>query len=403
MLKRFKIPFIVIITLFVIFWVGSSIFNYFTHNVIPEIIITGIEREGFYSGVIQGNIKSNNSYKIAQVRAFLDGEEINLDCPRQIGNKKFNIPFKIDTNNLLNGLHILEIEAIDSSYNQNKSNDKLEFFVDNIPLKATFLQQEYRVDQGHTVHLRIQANKKIADVNARFLEKIYSCYPESENSKLYECFIPIDCEQNADEYILTVELFDKVKNNIKLTGKIIVNAVNFPRQKGFKIAKGKLEEEKEISMSNKILEDALEKWIQDSSRKKLWRGKFEIPIELQRVATPFGEIRTTSEKGRYLHKAVDILNHPKSVVWASQDGKIIIKDRFLLTGNTVAIDHGVGVITLYCHLEDFADIEVGDFVKKGNPIGRLGMTGYANGYHLHWELRVNNVSVDPFEWTKKVF
>jgi murein DD-endopeptidase MepM/ murein hydrolase activator NlpD len=74
-----------------------------------------------------------------------------------------------------------------------------------------------------------------------------------------------------------------------------------------------------------------------------------------------------------------------------------------MTGNTVVLDHGLGVFTLYCHLEDFTDIEVGDSVKKGNPIGRLGMTGYASGYHLHWELRINNISVDPFEWTTSIY
>ena len=55
-------------------------------------------------------------------------------------------------------------------------------------------------------------------------------------------------------------------------------------------------------------------------------------------------------------------------------------------------------------LEEFTPgLEVGDFVKKGNPIGRVGKTGYASGYHLHWELRVNNIPVDPLQWTERTF
>jgi murein DD-endopeptidase MepM/ murein hydrolase activator NlpD len=211
---------------------------------------------------------------------------------------------------------------------------------------------------------------------------------------------------NPDEYMIEAKLRDFVQNaenDVTLLGKVVVKNVKFPKQKGFVVPKGKLEEEKEVSISMRILEEALEKWLHDSPTKKLWNGHFEVPINLQRVATPFGEIRTTPEKGRYLHKAVDILDYPRSVVWASQNGRVIIKDRFLESGNTVVIDHGLGVFTLYFHLDDFADIEVGDDIKKGNPIGKLGMTGYANGYHLHWELRVNNVAVDPFEWTKKTF
>jgi len=90
-------------------------------------------------------------------------------------------------------------------------------------------------------------------------------------------------------------------------------------------------------------------------------------------------------------------------VWATQSGKVIIKDRYLMSGNTVAIDHGCGIVSLYYHLEDFADIEVGDMLKKGNPVGTLGMTGYASGYHLHWELRVNGTPVDPLQWTQQNF
>ena len=403
MFHKLKIPLLVVFISVIGFWVGSGVFNYFTHSVTPDVNLVGLQRDGYYSGIVNCNLKSNNSYKVAEVLVVLDGNEIDLNGPKNVSAKNFNIPFKIDTNELSNGLHYLEVAAIDSSYNKNQTKDRLNFYVDNIPLKAAFLQQEYKVDQGKTVHAKIQTNKQLDLARIRFLEKVYNCYPESEHSNVYECFLPIDCEQSAEDYLINAELQDNVHNNCKLTSKLSIHSVVFPKQKGFKIAKGKLEEEKEISMSNKILENALEKWLKDSPKKKMWSGKFEIPINLQRVATPYGEIRTTPEKGRYLHKAVDILNYPKSVVWSSQDGKIIIKDRFLLTGNTVAIDHGIGVITLYCHLEDFADVEVGDIVKKGNPIGRLGMTGYANGYHLHWELRVNNIAVDPFEWTKKVF
>jgi murein DD-endopeptidase MepM/ murein hydrolase activator NlpD len=139
------------------------------------------------------------------------------------------------------------------------------------------------------------------------------------------------------------------------------------------------------------------------TKRKMWTGEFELPTIVQRYSTPYGEIRTTPERGRYLHRAVDIVNHPKSVIWASQHGKVIIKDRYLHSGNTIVLDHGCGVFTLYYHLEDFADLEVGDAVKKGNPVGRLGMTGYATGYHLHWELRVGGMAVDPLEWTKKSF
>lgn len=156
-------------------------------------------------------------------------------------------------------------------------------------------------------------------------------------------------------------------------------------------------------MNSKILAEALQKWIEHSPNKKLWTGSFEVPTVIRKITTPFGEIRITPEMGRYYHRAVDIANTPRSVVWASQKGKVIIKDRYVMSGNTIVLDHGLGVFTKYFHLDDFADIEVGDTLNKGEPVGKVGMTGYANGYHLHWELSVNGVSVDPLEWTKSVY
>lgn len=403
MSNKFKSRLIISIVSIFVFFVGFKLVSYFSYSDLPEIVINGLQRDGYYSGDLECILKSNNAYKIDNVSLFLDGKEIECNNSKNIGKKIISIPFYIDTQTLKDGRHTLDIEIIDSSYKKNKNKENLDFYVDNQPLKGAFLEPEYKVLQGKTIHAKIKSNKKLAKANVQFLEHFYDFYPESDFSNIYECFIPVDCELNSGEYVLNAEINDFVGNSLKLNSNIVIQEYNFPRQKGFVVDHQKLDEEREISMSNKILEEALNKWLKDSPNKKLWSGNFVNPIDIKRVSTPFGEVRTTSEKGRYLHKAVDILNYPKSVVWASQDGRIIIKDRFLLTGNTVVVDHGIGVFTIYCHLEDFADIEVGDFVKKGNKLGRLGMTGYANGYHLHWELRVNNVAVDPFQWTKKSF
>lgn len=383
-------------------WVGSFIFSYFTYDIPPKIELVGLHEGSYYAGQVECFINSNNDYKIAEISLFLDGAPFDFRS-KKMGSKKFSVPFNLETKELTNGKHCLEVRAVDSSYHANKNSKILNFDVDNIPLKAALLQSEFKVDQGRTVHLKIQSNKKLLKAQVKFLSRVYDCYPEAEDSSVYEGFIPLDCEDNAGEHLLDLDLQDFVKNNVRLVGNVQINQYNFVRQKGFVVSRSKLEEEKEISMSAKILEEALEKWLSDSPSHKMWVGSFEVPTVVQWIATPFGEIRTTVEKGRYFHKAVDIANSPKSVVWASQSGKIIIKDRYLLSGNTVVIDHGLGIFTLYYHLDSFADVEVGDFIKKGSPIGKVGMTGYATGPHLHWELRVNGVAVDPFQWTKKTF
>ena len=389
--------------LLIILWIGNSFFKYFTHSSLPQIEVVGIKDGGAYKDFVNCSIDGNSDYKVASVSVFLDDELIHVDGSQYIKAKKFNLPFKIDTSNLSNDKHVLKLGAVDSSYNANKLSKQIEFYVDNIPLKSAFVHEGHKVDQGKTLHLKMQLNKQVDFAEATAFSKKYCFYPESESSNIYECFIPIDCEQHPDEYLVEVKVVDKVGNVCSANNTVKVCEFNFPRQKGFSVSTAKLNIEKEVSMDDRIKADALDKWLKDSPKKKLWTGPFEAPTIVKRVSTPYGEIRVTPQRGRYYHKAVDIVNNPKSVVWASQNGRVIIKDRYLLSGNTIVIDHGLGVFTKYFHLDDFADIEVGNLIKKGEPVGKLGMTGYANGYHLHWELTINNIAVDPFEWTKKVF
>ncbi|MBP7854421.1 M23 family metallopeptidase, partial [Candidatus Babeliales bacterium] len=146
----------------------------------------------------------------------------------------------------------------------------------------------------------------------------------------------------------------------------------------------------------------LEQLSKRSPQEKMWSGLFDVPLVMKGITTDFGVIRTSQERGRKVHKALDLIADPKSVIWASANGVIVLKDRFTHSGNTVVIDHGCGVLSMYYHLHDFTDIAVGQKVKKGHPLGRMGMTGYASGDHLHWEIRVNNIAVEPMQWTQKL-
>jgi len=384
-------------------WIGNSFFKYFTHNSVPKVEIIGVRDGGVYKGIINCFVEGDSDYKVSCVSVFLDNDLIPIDGAQYVKSKKFNLPFKIDTSSLVEYEHTLKLEAVDSSYKVNKLSEIIKFYVDNVPLKSAFMHDGYKVEQGKTLHLKMQLNKQVDFAEANVFSQKYCFYPESENSTVYECFIPIDCEQHPDEYLIEAKVIDRVGNHSIANNTVKICEFNFPRQKGFTVSSTKLNNEKEISMDDRIKQDALGKWLNDSPRKKLWSGPFEVPTIVKRLSTPYGEIRVTPQRGRYYHKAVDIVNNPNSVIWASQNGKVIIKDRYLLSGNTVIIDHGLGVFTKYFHLNDFADIEVGDFIKKGEPVGKLGMTGYANGPHLHWELTINNVAVDPFEWTKKIF
>jgi murein DD-endopeptidase MepM/ murein hydrolase activator NlpD len=377
-------------------WCG---YIYFFDTRIPELSLHNLEHEGMYAGDI-GCVTQCS--KGGTVSVFLDDkpliENFSLS-PKQHGH-----PFTINSRTLSDGKHTLTIVFTDRTYHKNKTILERTFYIDNTPLQAALVRpsQQNQVFQGRTLHIQFQVNKEIKEARISALSSSYTCYPESKNSRIYEAFIPIECEEKPNEYLFSVDIVDGVGNSLRLDDTFQI--IKFPfKTQLLHVSDEKVKEEQELGRARKEFEDRIAQLSEQSAPEKLWRGEFCTPIDIQRTTTDFGTVRTTQHKGRYAHKALDVVNLPRSVVWASHDGKVVLKDRFSDSGNTVVIDHGCGILSMYFHLENFADINVGDMIRKGSPVGTLGQTGYAKGYHLHWEMRINNIPVDPLQWTQPTF
>ncbi len=382
----------------VIGYTSFKVYHYFFDKVAPVIRLSGMEEGGWYGGDIACVVSGEHPYKIKNVSIFIDNKPLTYHF--SVGKSSFEYPFIIPSKTLPNQKHTLEVRAVDSTFNRLETVQKYSFVVDNTPLQAAFVKQggEFRVFQGKTMHVQFQTSKPLKKGVVRLFSKQYFCFPEADDSLVYEAYVPMDCETKPNEYIFVIDCWDNVDNVVTLEGKVQV--VPFPFKKGqVTIDSAKMEEEKMVSESQELLNQQLEELAQKSPQKKLWTGSFCAPTEVGRIFTEFGSIRITKEKGMYAHKGVDIGHLPRSGVWACQSGVVIIKDRYHFSGNTVAIDHGWGIISLYFHLDSFSEsVVVGKAIKKGHPIGTVGKTGYAAGYHLHWELRINDIAVDPMEW-----
>ncbi len=387
-----------ILTLILAFtaWIGYKVYLYFFDKTVPVVMISGLENGGHYCGDVQCAVLSSKS---GELSVKLDNQSLfKISVGRQ---EQF---FPIPTRPLPNGSHVLKIEFLDSRFNRNKASQEINFVVDNVPLQAAFVKadSDHKVFQGRTLHVQFQANKELKDAQVQILSKSYPCFPETKNSLIYECYVPVPCEETPNEYLFNVAITDRVGNTLNLDNRFQIVAFPFKKQ-NLKLDPEKVKHEHEVGIDSSEREMKLAQLAAESQREKLWRGAFCAPIDIQQITCEFGAVRTTQEKGRYMHKALDVYNAPRSVVWAPQDGVVVLKDRYADAGNTIVIDHGFGLLSLFYHLEDFSKVEVGQKVAKGNPIGTIGKTGYATGYHLHWEMRINNIAVDPMQWTKQIF
>lgn len=391
------------VILFVVFFLGYFSYRsylYYFDNTAPEVTVSGLQDGTYYTGDIAVNLKGKSPYKVSHLSMWIDDRLMQDNV--KINQKNFEHPLAVSTSSLPDGEHRVKFEVVDGTRRQNKSSIEKVFYVDNQTLQAALVSSvhDHKVQQGRCLHVQIQVNKPHVQASIKAVNHQYPFFPKSLNSLVYEAFVPLECEQLAQEYPFAVEVKDYVGNSVMLEDKFQVLPVPF-KKKILHVQNNKLKSELEYtSLQERDLEQALERLAKSSVKEKLWKGAFDVPILMTGVSTEFGVIRTSQERGRTVHKALDLTATPKAVVWAAQDGVVVLKDRFTHSGNTVVVDHGHGVLSLYFHLHDFADIEVGQKLKKGNPVGRMGMTGFANGHHLHWEIRVNNIAVDPMQWTE---
>jgi len=137
-----------------------------------------------------------------------------------------------------------------------------------------------------------------------------------------------------------------------------------------------------------------------SEKSLLWEGVFIVFPNAKNMAG-FADHRDYIYQGKYIdsqvHLGIDLASVANAPVPAANRGRVVFAGELGIYGNTVLLDHGYGLFSMYSHLNSF-DVKEGQVVEKNVTIGRSGSTGLAAGDHLHYSMLVNNIFVNPLEW-----
>ncbi len=261
----------------------------------------------------------------------------------------------------------------------------------NLPVQAlTVRLTPEKPQQGDTISVIIETEVSDPQPTVSVGDKDYPVFPLDQTLGRYRAFLPTTPLDTPGKMVIQVGDGIEVKNLA-----IWLENRDFPTQSIW-LSGTAAEPATEIELSRvSAFKDLV-------TPEKYWQGTFLRPSPAK-VSALFGVQRYINGKFAqdYYHRGVDYAAAQGSPVFAPAAGKVALIGResegFRIHGNTIGIDHGQGVLSIFLHLDQIL-VKEGDFVEAGQQIGTVGSTGASTGPHLHWGLYVNGVSVDPVPW-----
>ncbi len=243
--------------------------------------------------------------------------------------------------------------------------------------------------QGKIAYLELEGLQSHDKTKVRFLENEIACYPRSTNlnKKKWNCFIGIP----ADAPIGIQSLSLLINGSTVATLSVDISSCSFP------VETLSLTQEKKSLFTQKGRDLELIKIraaLKTESEKRYWEKKFIWPLK-GKFESDYGEKRMVD--GKLLagyHRGLDIGAPLGTIIKAIHHGKVILAAPFIEEGNMVMIDHGQGFISAYLHLSKIL-VHTGEFIHKGDPIGKVGSTGISTSPHLHFGTYLHSTPVDP--------
>ena len=249
--------------------------------------------------------------------------------------------------------------------------------------------------QGSLLLAEVSGIKNADKVTAEWAGRALPMWQEAPGSSTRHTLLPVDLEKAAGSYEWRVSWIGESGNALSCSLPITVRAGKFPTER-LTVEKQYVEPNPEQIARAEADQKKMRAIYDTITPEILWKGKFALPLRGDHTGKNFGRRRILNGDPRSPHTGVDFPAADGTPVYASQAGKVVLAENLYYSGNTVVVDHGFGIYTLYAHLSEM-EVHSGEFVAPSAEIGKVGATGRVTGPHLHWGLTIDHARVNALQ------
>jgi len=250
-----------------------------------------------------------------------------------------------------------------------------------------------QASQGSLLLIEVRSTKSLVELQGEWGGRTVPIWQEAARERQRKGLLAVDLEKAPGEYELKLTGQTATGEKISCSAMVAVRKGLFATEKlqvGKEFVEPDPEQVKRANEERQKLRDIFD----HVTPERLWDGNFRIPLDGVTTGSNFGKRRVLNGNPGSPHGGMDLPGTTGTPVHAAQRGRVALAEELFFSGNTVVVDHGLGIYTFYGHLSEI-DAKAGDTVETGAVLGRVGATGRVTGPHLHWGLTVERARVNP--------
>jgi len=252
--------------------------------------------------------------------------------------------------------------------------------------------------QGSLLLVELKSARPLTAVQGDWGGRSVPFWQEEGREAVHAGLLGVDLEKAPGRYELKITAQKAAGEKIVCSANITVRAGKFATER-LRVGREFVEPNPEQVKRANEERDRLREIFDRITPERLWNGKFRVPLDGVTAGSNFGKRRILNGNPGSPHGGADFPGTTGTPVHAAQRGRVVLADELFFAGNTVVLDHGLGIYTFYGHLSEIS-AKVGDILEAGDVLGKVGATGRVTGPHLHWALTVERARVNPLQIVK---